>query len=215
VLDLPAARRAWSSYHGAGPGTRAFLLGRLVNAPLGGLDCELRSLRGRVLSLGAGYGLIERYLAELNPHVTVEGVELDEARVAVTEATARGAPRVVVRRADVRALAESHRFAAALAIDVLHHVEYAEHEPIARALADRLEPGGTSLVNDIAITPRWQHAVNRAHDRLVAGPQPIHCRTPQAMAGLLERAGLTVVTVRRLARASPYPHYLILAVRPR
>ena len=211
MLDVRAARRAWSSYDGASPATRAFLLGRLANAPLGALDTELRALRGRVLSLGAGYGLLERYLAEINPHVNVQGVELDGARVEAAAASAARSPRVSVRLDDVRALAADDPFAAVLAIDVMHHVPSADHDSVARALRERLQPGGVCLVKDIATTPRWKHAMNRMHDRLVAGPDPIHCRSPADMAALLERAGLSVNEVRRLSPASPYPHYLVRA----
>ena len=212
MLDLRAAYRAWASFRGAGPATRAFLLARLVNAPLGPLDADLRALRGRVLSLGAGYGLIERYLTELNPGVAVEGVELDASRVAV--AAACPSPRVSVRNADVRDLPEAGAFSAVLAVDVLHHIALDDHGPILRALADRLEPGGLCLVKDIAVTPTWKHAWNRAHDRLVTGSGDVSCREPEDMARLLARAGFSVERVRRLSPASPYPHYLVRARRP-
>lgn len=212
MLDLSAAYRSWSSYTGASPATRAFLLARLANAPLGALEPELQLLRGRVLSLGAGYGLIERYLVQRNPHVTVEGVELDARRVDV--AGAAPVPRVSVTRADVRALAGEGAFAGALAMDVLHHIPFDEHAPIAAAMRARLEPGGILLIKDIAATPRWKYAWNRTHDRLVAGPDPISCRDPDEMAALLERTGLDVEAVRRVSPASPYPHYLIRARRP-
>jgi cyclopropane fatty-acyl-phospholipid synthase-like methyltransferase len=214
VADLRAAHRAWASYRGASPGVRAFLLGRLANAPLGALDADLRALRGRVLSLGAGYGLVERYLAEINPDVTVEGVELNAGRVRVAAATSAAAPRVRIREADVRDLPEAEPFAAALAIDVLHHLPQEDQGQVIAALRERLAPRGTLLVKDIATTPRWKHAINRAHDRLVAGPEPIHCRAPDDMAAVLESAGLEVTAVRRLSPANPYPHYLVHATAP-
>jgi len=212
VLNLRAAYRAWSSYAGANPATRAFLLARLVNAPLGPLEPEFERLHGRVLSLGAGYGLIERYVVETNPSVSIEGVELNARRVEV--AGAAPVPRVTVTLADVRALPSDGAFSGAFAMDVLHHLPFDEHAPIAAALRDCLEPGGTLLVKDIAVAPRCNHACNREHDRLVAGRAPIHCRDPQDMAALLAESGLIVEAVRRLSPVSPYPHYLIRATRP-
>src|SRR5207245_6473030 len=92
ATDWPSARRAWRSYEDLPLATRLFLAGRLVVLPFGELDGELRRLHGRVLSLGVGYGLVERYLAEVNAGVEIDGVDLDEARIAVAQRTAARYP---------------------------------------------------------------------------------------------------------------------------
>src|SRR4051794_40960295 len=96
--------RAWRSYSGAGFRTRLFLGARLLILPRRALASELATLRGRVLGVGSGHGVIARWLAELNPEVRVEGVDLDPARVAVAQATAARSPRVRIRVEDVRLL---------------------------------------------------------------------------------------------------------------
>ena len=212
-LDLRAAWRAWASYRGLGPRTRAFLLGRAAVAPLGPLGGDLRALRGRVLSVGCGHGLIERYLAEVNVGVEVEGIELDAGRVEAARSTESRSPRVRVRQGDVTRLDRGRAYAAALAVDVFHHLPPERHAPLAEALHDLLEPGGTCLVKDIAPTPRSRYLWNRLHDRIVAGPAPIHCRSPGDMAVVLESAGFRVDEVRRLERSVLYPHYLVRARR--
>jgi cyclopropane fatty-acyl-phospholipid synthase-like methyltransferase len=146
--------------------------------------------------------------------VTIEGVDLDEERVRVAQATAGRQPRVRVRVADVRQLEEDGRFDAALAIDVLHHVEGSLHGAVVGALRDCLRPGGVLLVKEMATTPRRQYLWNRTHDRIVAGPERIHCRRPEEMAEVIERAGFRVDDVRRLKRLRIYPQYLIKATRP-
>src|SRR3954449_6515688 len=78
-----AAIRAWRSYRGAGAVTRAFLGARLMVLPLKALAEEFERFHGRVLGVGSGHGIVARYLAELNPDVTVEGIDVDAARVAV------------------------------------------------------------------------------------------------------------------------------------
>jgi 2-polyprenyl-3-methyl-5-hydroxy-6-metoxy-1,4-benzoquinol methylase len=208
AADPRAALRAWQSYSGADAGTRAFLAARLAVLPLGGLDSDLRALRGRVLSLGCGHGLLERYLAEINPRVEVEGLELDPERVRVAEASAP--PRVRVRQGDVRTLDGGAAYDAALAVDVLHHIEPGAQRQVLTALAGRLRPGATCLVKDIATEPRWKHEWNRLHDRLVAG-EGVHCHSPDEMARLLEEAGLHRARARRIAPLSPYPHYIARA----
>lgn len=213
-MDWGAARRAWSSYSGAGLAVRSFLLARMAVAPLGPLDAEFRALRGRLLSLGCGHGVVDRYLCEINPNVEVDGVDLDEKRVRVAGETGQRAPRVRVRVADVTKLGQPSGYDGALAVDVLHHVEAERHAEIAKALLDALRPGGVLLVKEMARTPRRQYLWNRTHDRIVAGRDPIHCRDPDELAGMLHEIGFRIESVRRLKRLRIYPQYLVRARRP-
>jgi len=206
-LDARAALAAWRSYGGAPLGVRAFVGARLLLLPLCEMDAELRALRGQVLSLGAGYGAVERYVAAVNDAVEVDGVELDAERVGL--ASAHPAPRVALRAGDVLEQGGSAAYDSALAIDLFHHIPAARHGDLLAAVAATLRPGGTFVVKDIARTPRWKHDWNRLHDRLVAGPEPIHCREPNDMAELGLRSGFASARWRRLARFDPYPHYLV------
>jgi cyclopropane fatty-acyl-phospholipid synthase-like methyltransferase len=208
-----SALRAWRSFAGAGARTRAFLLARLVTVPRTALERELPA-GARVLSLGSGHGLVERYLAERDAEATFEGVDLDAERVAVAERSASRVPRVRVREADVTKLEVDDAYDAALAVDVLHHVSADRHAEVLTALHRALRPGGVLLIKDIATTPRWRYEFNRLHDRVVAGPEPIHCRAPDEMARIAEAAGFQVERVRRVGRVSPYPHYLVRLRRP-
>ena len=202
----------WGTYAGTGAGTLAFVAARLLVAPLGAMDPELRALRGRVLSVGSGYGVVERYLVDINPDVTVEGVERDPRRVAVVARTGARAPGLTVRAGDALEL-ESGDFDAALAVDLLHHLPAERQAPALAALARTLRPGGVCLVKEIATTPRWKYAWNRLHDLLAAGRDPIFCRAPDDMARLCREQGFNVRDVRRLGRATPYPHYLLVLSR--
>jgi cyclopropane fatty-acyl-phospholipid synthase-like methyltransferase len=175
---------------------------------------ELQALRGRVLSLGSGHGLVERYPSEINEGVEIDGVDLDAERVAVAGMTGDNYPRVHVRVADVTTLEPRERYQAALAVDVLHHIPYDHHLTIAHAIHRCLEPGGLLLVKEMATQPRRQYHWNRMHDRLVAGPEPIYCRDPEDMAALVEEAGFDKPQTRRLTRLRIYPQYLVAARRP-
>lgn len=212
---LGALRRTYASYRGAPAATRAFVAARLAIAPLRPLEEELRGVTGRLLSLGSGLGVVERYLAERHPGIEVEGVDLDPGRVELVRATAQRSPRVTLRLGDLTALDEPPVYDAVLACDVLHHVDGDTHKAVAASVADSLVPGGVALVKDLDVLPRWKFEWNRVHDRIVAGPDPICCRPPGAVADVLAEAGLTVERVERIDhRASPYAHYLVRARKP-
>ena len=198
----------WRSYGASPPGLRAYVAARLANAPLAAVRGDLEALRGRILSLGAGAGVVERYLTQVNAGVEVLGLERDAARVRAAGA----AERVEVRVGDVLDDLPDGPFEGALAFDLLHHLSFDGQEALARSLHAALAPGATVLVKDIATTPRWKHAFNAGHDRLVAGER-VQCRAPEDMAEVFAAAGFTVSDVRRVSPRSPYPHYLVRLTR--
>src|SRR5438067_620727 len=189
VHHLVAAFRAWRSYRGAGLATRAFLAARLAALPLRALSAELVRLEGRVLGVGSGHGIVARWLAELNPAVTVEGVDIDPQRVAVAQATEAASPRVRICVADVLALKVTEPYDGALLVDVVHHIDATDHAQLAEAVANAVRPDGAVLIKDVGRSPAWKHALNRAQDRLVTGRWSDDAREPAELAELFEQAG--------------------------
>jgi cyclopropane fatty-acyl-phospholipid synthase-like methyltransferase len=187
---------------------RLFLLARLAVLPRRALSREFAQLHGRVLGVGSGHGVVGRWLAELNPGVTVTGLDIDAARVGLSRATEERSPRVRIRVQDVATLDEDSTFDAAVAIDLMHHLPQQTHPSIAQALARAVKPGGALLIKDIAPTPRWKHAVNRLHDRLVAG-EATTGRDPAELAAVFDAAGFQIERVYRMGRAAPYPHFIL------
>jgi SAM-dependent methyltransferase len=213
-FDLAAARRVHASYGGEGLGTTAYVAARLLVAPLGALGVELRSVSGRVLSLGSGLGVVERYLAEVHPGLDLVGVDLDPEKVDVVNRTRARCPRVELRHGDALQV-EDGSYDAVLLCDLLHHLDPEEQQRVAGVAFDRLRPGGVCIVKDLDVAPRWKHEWNRYHDRLVAGPEPIHCRPPGEAQRTFESAGLVGLSSGRIDRPwTPYAHYLMTLRRP-
>lgn len=198
------------------PGDRAFAAARYAIAPLGPLTTELGGIRGRVLSLGSGLCMVERYLAEVNPDVRFEGIDLDARKVALIEATRHLSPRVELVEGDATRLEGRSGYDGVLVCDAVHHLPLERHAPLVADIAGVLAPGGVCVIKDLDLHPRWKYVWNRVHDRLVAGPEPLSCRSVGAMARLLEGAGLEVTRAERTDRPwEPYAHYLVVARRPR
>lgn len=214
-IDLRAVWRAFATYRGASPVTRGFIAARLVVAPLGPLTEEARPLKGRLLSLGSGVGIVERYLAEINPELHIEGIDLDPQRIELIRSTQERSPRVTLRQGDATQVDEPAVYDAVLVCDALHHFDPESHKPLAEAIAACLKPGGVCIVKDLDVTPRWKHEWNRLHDRIVAGPDPIFCRSPEEMSELFAGAGLIPERVERTDhRFTPYAHYVVRARKP-
>src|SRR4051812_1616685 len=87
VHSTPAAVRAWWTYRGHGLRLLVFLAARLAVLPRAALAREYAQFHGRVLGIGSGHGLLARWVAEMNPAVTIDGYDVDAARVAIAEAT--------------------------------------------------------------------------------------------------------------------------------
>jgi len=213
--DRRALWRAFASYRGSSFTAQAFVAGRLAIAPLAALGNEVMPLQGPILSLGSGVSAIERYLAELNPRLEIEGIDLDSGREALVRSTAARAPRVQLRLGDAVQLDEPPIYDAVLVCDVLHHLDPEQHKPLATGVAQALRQGGVCIVKDLDTRPRWKHTWNRAHDRLIAGPAPIYCQTPDDTANLLAAAGLRPEKIQRTDRRwEPYAHYIVRARKP-
>ncbi|WP_157789742.1 class I SAM-dependent methyltransferase [Candidatus Microthrix parvicella] len=215
VVKLAAVRSAIATYRGAPPVTRAFVAARFVVAPVGPLEAELAGRSGRVLSLGSGLCMLERYLAVQNPNLEFVGIDLDEDKVALIAETRHRSPRVTLRLGDATAIDEPAMYDTVLICDALHHFPAEMHARVAQSVAAALVPDGRVIVKDLDVAPRWKYHWNRVHDRLVAGPEPIYCRPIDEMAEVFESAGLVVEAKRRLDHAAaPYAHYLITLRRP-
>lgn len=214
-IDLAAARRAFATYKGTSLGTRAFVAARYVVAPMGVLAEEMHGLRGDVLSLGSGLSMLERYLAELEPDLRFDGIDLDPVKVRLIEKTRTRSPRVSLELGDATAIDRPGRYDAVLVCDAMHHFPADRHAAVAASVAEALHPGGVAIVKDLDVAPRWKYHWNRIHDRVVAGPDPIWCRPMQEMATILEAAGLQVEKASRIdGPLTPYAHYVIRSRKP-
>lgn len=217
-IDPAAARRAFASYKGAPLGARAFVAARYVVAPMGPIAAEFSGMSGTVLSLGSGLSMLERYLAELEPGLSFEGIDLDPLKVELIGRTHHLSPRVGLREGDatmVDVIADGTLYDAVLICDAMHHFPADMHADVLASAAEVVRPGGVVVVKDLDARPAWKFHWNRIHDRIVAGPEPIHCRPPSEMAGLLDKAGLVVDHARRIDHTfTPYAHYIARAHRP-
>lgn len=201
---------AWRTYRGLPLLVQGRALGRLLVVPISALRDELAGTYDPVLSVGAGDGAIERYLVRCTPVGTIDCSDIDPARVAHAQASGdTSGLRFVVADATEVVAARDDGYSVVLAIDLLHHLPREEQATVLSRMVAAARPGGRVIVKDIGTTPRWKHAFNRWHDRIMSGDD-VTCIDPEAVADHLRSCGAQVTVLRRF-RYSPYPHYLVSA----
>lgn len=211
---MTAPDRPLRWYRDQGPRARLHVAARWATAPFGPLD-DLLPASGRILDWGCGHGLLSVWAAARAPGRTVEGVDLDAAKLdhATRAAEAAGvADRVTFRQvaADDRPIG---RWDAIVIDDVLYLLAPADQESLVAAAAGALAPGGVLVVKEMDHQPAWKHALTRAQEvvavrvlRVTATSGPLHpAPTASTVAGWMRAAGLEA-RCQRLDRGYHVPH---------
>ena len=102
--------------------------------------------RGRVLDLGCGFGLFSLYYASVRPGIEIEGIDLNERRIATAR---KAAARLGLQnvRYDVRNAMDFRAdtsFDAAYMLDIVHHIPSETVRPLLEQLAKALPTGAVS-----------------------------------------------------------------------
>lgn len=209
----PDPRRRIAAAYPGGAGLYARLRFLIIRENILAPMDALLPARGRILEVGCGFGLFAGYFAARGEGREVLGVDRDARRISLASrmSEALGLPaRFAV--SDVRALPQAERFDGAYALDVLHHVPAEHHLGVLRDVRDRLAPGATLLVKEIATAPRLGLAFTWALDRVMAPQDQLSYRSPEDWLALLAEAGFRA-SARRIRDVLPYPHVLIECVR--
>ena len=206
-----------SLYRGAPAGVRAHVRVRWATCPFRRISDEVPQT-GRVLEVGCGFGLFSSYLALNGRGRHVTGIDVDErkiepARLAAAEAGVRGATCsfAVAGPGEV----PDGPWDAVVIVDVLYLLDAAAQAALLRTCAAALAPGGALVVKEMAPSPRWKAAWNRAQETVsvrLLGITAGHDFTfvePAVLGGWMEESGLTV-RHSRLDRGYPHPHHLVV-----
>lgn len=172
--------------------------------------------RGRVLDLGAGFGLVALYFGGRAPGRDVVGVELNAGRVRAAESAAVriGLANVRFHAGDVLAWEAAGRYDVITLLDVVHHLPKAEVGGFLERVVGLLEPGGVLLLKEISHRPYWKMLFTLWLDRLMVGmKEPIHYWAPDELTAVLRGLGLGVRR-HRMNDLLPYPHILYVVTRP-
>jgi 2-polyprenyl-3-methyl-5-hydroxy-6-metoxy-1,4-benzoquinol methylase len=198
--------------------TRAHVRARWVTCPFPAVAAELPAA-GRILEVGCGHGLLSLLLALESPRRMVRGVDVDEEKLdAARGAAVRGDLPAAFDVASGAALPPGPWDAIAI-VDVLYLLDAATQLEVVRSCAEHLGPGGTLVVKEMALTPRWKARWNELQEtaavkllHITSGSQLVFL-PPAELAGAMAEAGLEV-RERPLHKGYLHPHHLLVGRKP-
>ena len=178
--------------------------------------------RGDVLEVGCGHGLLTLHLALSAADRAVTGVDIDGAKIAEANAAAA---RLQPSEATVSfetvppgyLPSPEAGWDAVVIADVLYLLPAEVQRAVVEAAARAVRVGGAVVIKEMALTPRWKLAWNRAQETLAtkvfsvtqSANHDLVFVAPDDMAQWLLDAGLDVES-RRLDRGYPWPHHLLV-----
>jgi predicted exporter/SAM-dependent methyltransferase len=201
-----------------GPYVTQFVYWKMKTDPLFQAVEATAPVRGRILDLGCGYGIVAHWLTLFAPERTVSGVDFDTDKIRVAQATARVNARVAFERRDLLDWAEYPVCDCVLLCDVLHYFPRELKAEVLRKAFQALRPGGSLVLRDacsdksrlhpiVAWLEKW--AVRLGQNKTAHG---LHFESAAAYLGLLEDAGF--IQSRTLLEAGLGSNAMLVATKP-
>ncbi len=169
---------------------------------------HLSHLEGTVISLGAGYALLEAMAALRNPDARITASDVNVDRIALARRALAGIPNLSLDVIDLRERFPEGRADAFLLLDVLHHLPPEVQESVLENIAQSLPRGGSVIIKECGTRPVWKKWVNYMNDAIGAPGQKTHPRGEQEWMSLLESNGLRSSSVR-IDVGAPYAHVMV------
>lgn len=190
-----------------GVGVYSFL--RLMVFPIDWFEDLLNNLRGEALCLGCGYGVLETFVALSNCTLKITASDLDGKRIESANKAIRNVPNISFQVLDVTKMKEVSQYDVVVFADLLHHLANGEQEKLLDILLGILKDGGTMVMKDVDVIPRWKYWWNYLHDYLMAG-QPLNYKSSEYYIDYLKKKNCKVLLTRYSRWWLPYNHFALV-----
>lgn len=210
-------RRVLGLYRAAPLPVRAHTTVRWATCPFPAVAAQLPGA-GRILEVGCGHGLLSLYLALTSAERTVVGIDVDETKLAAARAAAAGAGLDASFDRVAGAELPDGPWAGIAIVDVLYLLAAADQLALLRRCAELTAPGGTLVVKEMALEPRWKATWNRAQETAsvkllgITEGEQLTFLAPADMAAAMAAGGVTVHD-RPIHRGYPHPHHLLVGTK--
>lgn len=198
-------------YEGLKPWESFYLRARWRACPLGRIE-EALPLKGNIVEIGCGAGLLSNLLGMRSRDRKVTGIDSSPSRLAVASKSINQDRNVRFILGD--ALQHPLSFPDAIVIgDVLHHVPFADQEKLFRRIRLSLLPGGLLVIQDISFEPRAKYLFGLAVDKVMNRLAKVYYRSASEWTGLLRESGFEV-EARPIGAGYPIAAVLFQCRRP-
>ncbi len=167
------------------------------------------ALSGNIVSLGAGYALLEAMVAIRNTGARIVASDRNPARVATAQNALGEIPNFTAEIADLRTGFPATSADGFLLLDLLHHLPPRVQVSVLESAARALPSGGLIVMKECGTKPAWKKWVNYLNDAIGAPFERTYPRSEEEWASLLNGFGLST-TATRLDTGTPYAHILIV-----
>jgi len=173
-------------------------------------------LKGKILDLGCGRGLLGLALTLMSQHRQVFGMDLDVDNVAWAAGASANRGRCVV--GDLQHLPFRGLFDCIVVSDILYLIPNAIHGAILKACYGLLAPGGVLLLKEMNTRPRWKFIWNWIQETVavkVVGwtlGNRFYFQDRISFVALMRKCGFEVEVIP-LDRGSWYPHIVYRGVK--
>ena len=174
--------------------------------------------RGRLLDIGCGSGLWLTYLSIERPDLRLVGIDPDPRKLAIAQSA--DVPHLDLHRRSAFDLPEGE-FDCITIFDVLYLLRADEKRGVLRACLAGLRPGGSLIVKELDVRPRWKFWPAAAEEfaavfilRLTEGDR-LHFQSVEDLAADFAHAGLVEVESARVDRGYAHPHVMVRGGRER
>ena len=123
-------------------------------------------LKGTIVDVGCGYGLLSNLLALTSPERDVIGIDLSPRRIRVAQRTVKDRRNIKFLLQDASSL-RVEKCDVFVMSDFLHHLSYRHQEELLAVCCQKLSKNGLLIIEEVDDKPFWKYQFNIRVDVLL------------------------------------------------
>ncbi len=148
-------------------------------------------LKGTIVDVGCGYGLLCNLLALTSQQRDVIGIDLSPKRITAAQRTEKERKNIKFLLQDANSL-KPEKCDVLLMSDFLHHISYQRQEELLALCYQKLSKNGLLIIEEVDDKPFWKYQSNIIVDGLLNLGRRIYFRNSSEYLRLLSRIGFEV-----------------------